>query len=154
MFQIERILFPTDLSDATARLAPLVKQLAELFDAELHVILVVADPISREIISHDLVEVPDFQEYQKELIAALGNRLTGFVKDSFPDLKDKKTSIVTGDAAEGILQYAKDNSIDLIIMGSTTKPGLAEKIFGGTVYKVTANAPCPVMTVNPFKMKE
>ena len=154
MFHIERILFPTDLSDATARLAPLVKQIAELFYSELHVISVVANPISKDIISHDLVEFPDFHEYQKELIGALEKKLTSFVQNSFPELKNKKTSIVTGDPAEGILKYAKNNSIDLIIMGSITKPGLAEKIFGGTVYKVMANATCPVMTVNPFKMKE
>jgi len=154
MFQIEKILFPTDLSDATSSLAPLVKQITELFHAELHVISVIANPISQDIISHDLIDIPNFHEYQKELNAMLEEKLRSFVEEFFTDLDKKTTSIVRGDPAEAIIHYSKDNSIDLIIMGSITKPGLVGRIFGGTAHKVAANATCPVMSVNPFKIKK
>lgn len=154
MFQIEKILFPTDLSDATNSLAPIVKELTELFNAELHVVSVMAEPVPRDILLHDLIEISSFDEYQNHLRTGLEEKLKTFVEESFSGLEKKFVSLIQGDPSDAIVQYARDNEIDLIIMGTVTKPGLAGRIFGGTAHKVTGNASCAVMTMNPFKIKK
>ena len=48
-----------------------------------------------------------------------------------------------------IIRYAKSNDIDLIIMATHGRTGLAHIMIGSVVEKVVRKAPCPVLTVRP-----
>jgi len=55
-------------------------------------------------------------------------------------------------AAEGpaflrIVRYAKENDIDLIVMGTHGRSGLAHIMIGSVAERVVRKAPCPVLTV-------
>ncbi|CAN5308247.1 universal stress protein [soil metagenome] len=50
-------------------------------------------------------------------------------------------------ASEGIVQTAKDEGADLIIMGSHGRTGLARLMVGSVAAKVLATAPVPVLVV-------
>lgn len=52
-----------------------------------------------------------------------------------------------GEPAGRIVQAACDDSIDLIIMSSHGRTGLARTIFGSVAETVMRTAPCPVMVV-------
>ncbi len=54
-----------------------------------------------------------------------------------------------GSAAAKILELAKKEKIDLIIMGAHGRKGLDRAIFGSVADKVVQGAPCPVMTIHP-----
>ena len=54
-----------------------------------------------------------------------------------------------GQAADAILSFANDRSVDLIVMGATRAPVLLSHFRAGVAYKVIANAPCPVLTICP-----
>jgi nucleotide-binding universal stress UspA family protein len=58
-----------------------------------------------------------------------------------------------GAASEEIVRYAKDNSIELIIMATHGHSGLARLIFGGVASKVLASGVCPVLLVRPEGLK-
>lgn len=65
--------------------------------------------------------------------------------------KVKATSEVrSGDAAEQILKYAKDNDIDVIVIGSRRLEGLSKfaVALGSVARKVSEKASCPVMIVH------
>jgi len=51
--------------------------------------------------------------------------------------------------AEKILELAKKEKIDMIIMGAHGRKGLDRAIFGSVADKVVASAPCPVLTIHP-----
>lgn len=52
-----------------------------------------------------------------------------------------------GEPASRIVQAAYDDSVDLIVMSSHGRTGLARTIFGSVAETVMRNAPCPVMVV-------
>jgi nucleotide-binding universal stress UspA family protein len=58
--------------------------------------------------------------------------------------------VVLGDAAEEILNYAKTEGIDLIIMGTHGRKGIERIIFGSVAERVVKKSPIPVLTVNPY----
>ena len=58
-----------------------------------------------------------------------------------------ETKIVHGDPRKKIVATAKQLDIDLIVMGTHGRSGLAQFIMGSTAEAVLGNASCPVMTV-------
>src|SRR5439155_23986583 len=46
-----------------------------------------------------------------------------------------------------IAEYAKANNIDLIVMGTHGRGGLAHVVMGSVAERVVRIAPCPVMTI-------
>ena len=57
--------------------------------------------------------------------------------------------IVDGDPAEEIVVLAKDEKIDLIIMGTHGKGAINKFFFGSVAQKVVRDATVPVLTVKP-----
>ena len=49
--------------------------------------------------------------------------------------------------AEEIVKYAQAEQIDLIVMGTHGRPGLAHLLMGSVAEKVVRTAPCPVLTL-------
>lgn len=50
-------------------------------------------------------------------------------------------------AADNIVHYAKNNNIDLIVMGHKSKSGIERILVGSVAGKVVAYAPCSVLVV-------
>ena len=48
-----------------------------------------------------------------------------------------------------IVRYAKENEIDMIVLGTHGRGGLAHMLMGSVAEKVVRKAPCPVLTVRP-----
>jgi len=60
-----------------------------------------------------------------------------------------RVRVENGDIVQTILDVARDEKCDLIIMGSRHGSGFISRYFGGNlVDRVTRGAPCPVMVVN------
>lgn len=55
--------------------------------------------------------------------------------------------VLHGGASRNIVAVAKKEAADLIVMGTTGKSGLREKLVGSTTTRVMAQAPCPVLAV-------
>ena len=148
----KKILFATDLSRQTEKLSHHVRYFATFFQAELHVVSVVERPPDPSVAYHDMLDDTILESYERELLNQAETSLRQTVDKYFSDI-DAKFALLMGEIPKKIINYAKDNAIDLIIMGSATKSGIAEKIFGSNASKVIAQAPCPVMTINPLKIK-
>ncbi len=59
-----------------------------------------------------------------------------------------KTEVLDGDSkVKVIIDYAKKNSVDLIVIGSTGLTGFKRLLLGSIANAVVSNAPCPVMVV-------
>ncbi len=147
-----KILFATDLSKQTEKLNGHVRYFAAFFQAELHVISVVERPPDPSVTYHDMLDSTVLEAYEKEIFKQVETSLRQTISKHFSGIKTK-SALLMGNISKKILSYAKDNDIDLVIMGSATKKGIAEKIFGSNASKVIAQAPCPVMTINPLKIE-
>ena len=55
----------------------------------------------------------------------------------------------TGTPFVEIVRHAKENDVDLIVMGTHGRTGLVHALIGSVAEKVVRKAPCPVLTVRP-----
>src|SRR5262249_49102175 len=65
---------------------------------------------------------------------------------SAPDLP-VECRVLQGEAAERIVDAAREAQCDLIVMGTHGRTGLGRALMGSVAEKVMRAAPCPVMTV-------
>ncbi len=56
-------------------------------------------------------------------------------------------TIITGDPGPTIVEYARQHSVDLIVIGSRGRNALQEFVLGSVSHKVVKRADCPVMIV-------
>ena len=61
--------------------------------------------------------------------------------------------VTTGDPAEAIVQAARDHGIDLIVMSTHGRTGLAHLAMGSVAEKVVRLAPCPVLVTRGHPAK-
>ena len=54
-----------------------------------------------------------------------------------------------GYAYREIVRHAKEQNVDLIVVGTHGRTGLTHLFLGSVAEKVVRNAPCPVLTVRP-----
>ena len=63
---------------------------------------------------------------------------------------DVRHTVLMGDVAEQIVDYASEIRADLVIMGTHGYKGLEKIMFGSVADKVVRSALCPVTTINPY----
>ncbi|MGD1975442.1 MAG: universal stress protein [Desulfobacterales bacterium] len=144
--EIKRILCPTDFSENSKHAMKYALTLAALSQAELelfHVVEPITYPQSTELFEPVLDEVEltmkmgaAFQKQLEDQVAAL--------KEEYPKTEGK---IVTGNTFLEIIQVARDEKVDMIVMGTHGRTGLAHVLIGSVAEKVVREAPCPVLTV-------
>ena len=80
---------------------------------------------------------------KKKAIKMLDERSNKVLKNKI----DCKTEIRIGDIGDEILNYSKQNQIDLIIMGARGLGKLKQLLLGSVSNKIVTNSHCPVMIV-------
>jgi len=140
----KKILFPADLSEVSPKIAPYVKEVASKFSAEVHIVFVA------RILQHFTsiyVPHPSVRNFEAEIVKGAEKKLGEFVDEHFQGVSPK-AKVVLGDAAEEILNYARSEGIDLIIMGTHGRKGLEKIVFGSVAERVVQKSPVP--TINPY----
>jgi nucleotide-binding universal stress UspA family protein len=84
----------------------------------------------------------------EELIELSKKELAAFVEKHLA----KSGLSVVSDVALGrpfmeIIRYAKDNQMDLIVLGTHGRSGLRHVLLGSVAERVVRKAPCPVLTI-------
>jgi nucleotide-binding universal stress UspA family protein len=124
MLRVRSILFATDHSPCAQRAYTYATALAERFGATLHV-LHVRQPGAPEV---DVRRVPLY---------------TGPPSDA---VQQVVTSLQAVNPARAILDFARANRVDIIVMGARGESGLRLRGLGGVAREVVRHAPCPVLT--------
>lgn len=132
-----RILVPTDFSDASEVALKYGRALANQFYGTLHLIHVAENPFLR-------ANVADRRSIEEAPARWLEDRLT----DDDRQRGAVATVVQSDEPAKEIVQYAKSADIDLIIMGTHGRTGLARVVLGSVAEAVVRGAPCPVLTVH------
>jgi nucleotide-binding universal stress UspA family protein len=147
---ITRILVPTDFSTASDAALDFAKTVARTFGASLHLLHVFEDPIVTTGFAEAYAPLP--AETRTALVndacAQLATRLTDEERDRF----SATTEVVSGFSAMGIVEYAQDHQIDLIVMGTHGRTGMSHLFVGSVAERVVRLAPCPVLTVRADKV--
>ena len=143
---LARILVPTDFSPpCEAALAP-AGVLAAQFGAEIHLVHALEDPFTTGAYASDVHGYlpPGMREsWRKEAQAQL---------DALRDPSENAqvrvvTDVMFGSPARAIVNYARDNAMNLIVMGTHGRDGFAHLLLGSVTEQVVRTAECPVLTV-------
>ena len=62
-------------------------------------------------------------------------------------VKVDKAIIVASSCAGAILDYAKDNNVDLVVVGTKGMTGLKHFLLGSVANNIISHAHCPVLAV-------
>lgn len=145
MIKINKVLVATDFSDASESALLYGREFARTFGAALHVLHVVEN--SMTWVGPEAVSV-DFVRLQAELEASAQNSLNRIISAEDRDQLKAVAAVRTGSStAVEIANYAKDNGIDLILMGTHGRGMMGHLLLGNVAEKVVRTAPCPVLTV-------
>ena len=146
MIAIKNVLVATDFSAASETALTYGRALARSFNAKLHVLNVV-DDLSRFLYPEGTGLLP-YAQMQTEIRRAAEEQLEALVDASDRRELQAETILKTGSsAANEIIEYAKQTSIDLIIVGATGRGAVDRMLMGSVADKVVRHAPCPVLAV-------
>jgi nucleotide-binding universal stress UspA family protein len=94
------------------------------------------------------VPASSIENFVGEVVHGAEDSMEDFVKEKFKDVK-AQGRVVSGYAAEEIIEQARDYGADLIVMGTHGRVGLDRILFGSVAEKVVKSSGIPVLTVRP-----
>jgi nucleotide-binding universal stress UspA family protein len=121
-------------------------ELAKDVGAEVHLMHVVAP-------HHHFIPLPlesnaeQARELAREaaMVQQAEEELARIKKDEFGNSNKVFTNAVVGHPVDKLIDYAKEQAIDLILMSTHGRSGAAHMIIGSTTEKIVRNAPCSVL---------
>jgi nucleotide-binding universal stress UspA family protein len=144
--RLQRILLPTDFSKYSAVATEYACELATRFGAELHLLHSLEVHLSSTPVFGMGLDLP---KYIHESRAASEKALADVVDPKSSAGRTLILSIVEGSPKVEIIRYARTHNIDLIVLATHGRTGLAHVIMGSVAETVVRTAPCPVLTVRP-----
>lgn len=139
------ILCPLDFSGASIRALEYALSLAQEADARLILLHVIEGLLGDDGASEmGHLSVSEFYRYLEEDALA---QLKSVVPEQARVWSKPEERVTRGRAYREILRVAKDEGIELIVMGVQGKGALTRLVFGSTTHSVIREAACPVLTL-------
>jgi nucleotide-binding universal stress UspA family protein len=149
----DHILFPTDGSDGSEAAIAHVREMAEAFDATVHVLHVVDTRQFTLGMGGNYISGP--KGYAKDRpstedrMRELEERARPYVEELAADFDgiDTVSAVRAGNPHKVILEYIDENDIDLVVMGTEGRTGVERYLLGSVSEKVVRLSDPPVVTV-------
>ena len=144
MINLKRILVPTDFSESARHALLYGTSFAREYEGELlllHVVENLTVGYASDLFPVPMAEVFDeISGYAKAELAKLG-----------AEVRQKgiavRELVVQGKPSAEIVRVAREETADMIVLGTHGKGMLDKALFGSTAERVIRRAPCPVLTV-------
>jgi len=146
MMKMKNILFPTDFSRCADQALAHAVYLAEKYQAALHLLHVVTLFEDQPgVLSEEFAESEELvRKLEDKAEIELNNVAAAHGNDDMEIVIKQKRAI---SAAPAILEYSSKNGIDLIVMGTHGRRGIAHLLLGSAAEEVVRLADCPVFTI-------
>lgn len=145
MVKLTNVLVATDFSEPSGVALAYGRDLSRQYGARLHVLHVTEDLMSRYGSDAGFV-LPSMQQ---DLEKGAARTLEGLLNETDRrDLRVVPTVTTSVNVALAICDYAKANSIDLIVTGTHGRGAVKHLLMGSVAERVVRSAPCPVLTVH------
>ena len=142
MSEFNSILVATDFSDISGSAFTKAVDLARQLNAQLHIVHIVqihpANMPQSGNVNIEELEALEEKNASDSLAAVLEEQCQGL---------DVKTHVLHGDPAAQVMQTASDTGVDIIVMGTHGRTGLAHLIMGSVAESVLKNSEIPVLCV-------
>lgn len=144
----KRILVPTDGSPVSESAVAAAIEFARACGSEIVALsIAVPEPLLQSVEGAMVVDpgrqVDELRTHAQDLAAAIAARAQG------AGVACTTVTMASLDPGEAIVQAARENACQLIVMGSHGRRGLSRLLMGSVTQAVLAYAPVPVMVVRP-----
>jgi nucleotide-binding universal stress UspA family protein len=136
MIRLKRILVPTDFSESANRALAYGCELADKFDAEIHVLFVVKESVP-------------YHGYDWEPEDEVAEQLASLPGTPWDKTLRVERNVRVGPPFFEIITEARDKDVDLIVMGTHGYGPIKHMLIGSVAERVVRQAPCPVLTICP-----
>lgn len=145
MLRIHKILFPTDFSEASRAALDHALLWTELYDAELvllHVLsLRTADPFNPE---HHF---PAPEEFEQRLHDLAESEMSLFLPRTDKPLRIRQVVRRAPEVERGILEFAEQEDIDLMVLGTHGRRGAAHLLIGSTASELLRRSERAILVI-------
>lgn len=139
----KQILFTTDYSSPSKLALPFAAALARHYGATLHIAHIL-EPEPFRTVPMDTMLVDEVTERE-----ASTEKMHEFVKDMDATGISTETVLEKGEVAATVSQIIQERNIDLIVLGTHGRGGIARLLMGSVAEQIYRHATCPVLTVGP-----
>jgi nucleotide-binding universal stress UspA family protein len=145
---MKKILVPCDFSKPAINAYQLALDIAAHSHGTIHLVNVIELPVL-----HDSVIMPVLN-FEEQLLKELREGAEAEFKKLIAEYKTDRVKVISsvqfGIPSMMLLNYAKKNAVDLIVMGSHGATGLKEFFIGSNAEKMVRRSPVPVLVVKEF----
>jgi nucleotide-binding universal stress UspA family protein len=145
MRSIRRILFATDLSQASERAFEQAADMAGGSGAELLIAHAYQPPTVTPTDAY--LSAAMYEQLDVKLRETAAQQLERFARLARERGVAARALLLAGPAHEAISEAVKEEGADLIIMGTHGRTGPARFFLGSVAARVVSEAPCPVLTI-------
>ncbi|HET7644490.1 MAG TPA: universal stress protein [Nitrososphaeraceae archaeon] len=147
---LSKILVPMDGSEPSFHAAIIASNIAKKFNSEIIVLYVVVSPSTYEYANLTGLVTPKqidmIIQNAKDEAKNWFNKVENIVKEGNANAKLTMKVLVTEIALYGeIIQYAEQENVDLIMIGTRGRSGMKKLLLGSTASGILRNATCPVL---------
>ncbi len=142
MINLKKILCPIDHSDGSKEALKYAVSFAMKNEAKLYLLHVIDIRSFDESIDTMAAQIPN-----DETIKQLKTKLLECIPEEIRSDMQIEALVVQGIPFAEIISIAKTNKVDMIVMGTHGRTGLAHIMIGSVSEKVVRKAHCPVLTV-------
>jgi len=141
-----RILVPTDFSEYSDKALRQALDIAKRYNARVYVLHVIHERMSDRLDDYGLTYPAFIEDMEGQMIDGAGKKMETQL-GKFPDAKELDISCeaVIGNTPEAILEEEKKKGIDLIVIASLGRTGIAKYLIGSVARNVLKAAKCPVL---------
>ncbi len=150
--KLETILVAVDFSESSRQALAYAAFLAAKFKARIQAVYVWEPP--RYLPTEPMMGAPVFLPVQVERAAREGaeKELADLVRPFKSQDVSIETMVTVGLVSDSIVEAAK-RGVDLVVMGTHGRGALGHLFLGSVAARVSAQAPCPVVTVKASERK-
>ncbi len=149
MAEFKNILYPIALTDFSPKVATYVVTMAKQLDAQVHLLHVLrrfdwfVDTYVQDSPEPDFKRIAS--DFEDKILVQAEQKLEAFKQQHLKGIRIANAVVISGTHYRQILDYAKSEGIDLIIMG--TGKMMQRMMFGSVADKVSRLTKVPVMLI-------
>ena len=143
-FRLKKILVPTDFSPCSQKALQYALPFAEEFGAQILLVHVVEPVFVPENL---MMAAPELPELGASLVTEARDRLSRVSQQTVPAAIRVETVVRVGQPYREIIETARTEDADLIVIATHGYTGLKHVFLGSTAERVVRHSPCPVLTV-------
>ena len=139
-----KILVPTDFSEYSDKAVRQALDIAKQYKAKVYVVHVLHEKNPYD--TKDSTIPSYYEDIEKQMTEAARKKMQEEINE-FPQAKELEVfiDVVNGNTSEAIMEEERSKGIDLIVIASLGRSGIAKYLIGSVARNVLKGAKCPVL---------